>query len=297
MISGKRLIQFALCFLLSITVLLSCSKQAYPVPDSNYAMSLIEKQCSFGARVPGTDAHEQCIDFLIEEMSMYADSIMTQTFMYDVSYSEDSVLFTNIFGIFNPDKKETIFLCTHFDSRPFSSVEGVPTPGANDGGSGTGLLLAIAKTLKEHPLDKRVVLMLIDGEDAGRDNHKNEWFIGSKYYSAHPLFEIPDICILVDMIGDADLNIHREGYSEIFNAPLNSKVFSIAELLGVKSFKNSVKYFIDDDHLPLNNIGYKCINIIDFDYEYWHTPDDTPDKCSAASLDDVGKVLMRVIYE
>lgn len=292
---NRRLNLSGICFLISLMIV-SCTAE-YPEADGEYAMSLIEQQHQLGARVPGTDAHEKGAELIKNELALYADTVFSQTFNMKMSYSDEEIRFTNIFAVLNPDSSNTVFLCAHYDSRPFSSEQGIPTPGANDGASGTALLISLAKTLRDNPQGKRIILMMIDGEDGGTDEHKEEWFIGSKYYAQNPIYDIPDMCVLVDMIGDKDLAIHREGYSEIFNPGLNDRIFGTAELMGKTVFKNSMKYFIDDDHIPLNTIDYKCVVLIDFDYEYWHTPEDTPDKCSAESLKDVGDVLLRLIYE
>ena len=279
--------------LISMVLFISCNRNEY----SQYAYSLIEKQCSFGARVPGTLAHEKCIDFLFNELNQYVDSTKKQEFYTNVSYSQDSVKFTNIIGYINNNYDSTIMLCSHYDSRPFSNKEGLPTMGANDGASSTALLIAISKYLYEHKINKNIIIVLFDGEDAGRLGHEDEWFIGSKYFAQEYKDRIPDCTILLDMIGDSDLDIYKEGFSELYNYTLNNKIFDIAKKLKKKSFHNYVKYRIEDDHIPLNEKGFNAIDIIDMDYKYWHTPEDTPDKCSVESLDEVFQVIRYFLYE
>ncbi len=282
--------------LISIIFLISCSNsnnQTY----GEYAYSLIEKQCSFGARVPGTKAHEECIKFLENELKEYCDNVKLQEFFQEVSYSENKIKFTNIIAYIDNNADTTIMLCSHYDSRPFSSEKGKPTMGANDGASGTAVILALAKYIKNHKVNKNIIIVFFDGEDAGRKGHENEWFIGSKYFAYNYKDKIPEYTILLDMIGDEDLNIYKEGFSELYNYRLNEKIFNIAKKLKKKTFHKYVKYRIEDDHIPLNKAGFNAIDIIDMDYKFWHTPYDTPDKCSVESVQDIFDVMRYFIYE
>lgn len=284
--------KFSAAVSLFILLFSSCRAEAF---DSDKAFSLLEKQCSFGARVPGSNAHEECLAFIISEASKSADTVYTQSFKKTVSYSKDSVTFTNVIAEINPKGSEHIMLFSHYDSRPFSDKEGLPTPGANDGASSTALLLGLLAYFRENPADKRITFVFFDGEDGGRLLHYDEWFIGSTYFAENYSGSIPEKSILLDMIGDRDLKIRKEGYSELANSELNSEIFANAKRLGKKSFEGSVGYFVDDDHLPLNRKGFRCVDIIDMDYKYWHTTDDTPDKCSKESLSDVADVILETI--
>ncbi|MGE3062360.1 MAG: M28 family peptidase [bacterium] len=282
--------------LISILILSFASCSAEPI-DGDYAFSLIEKQCSFGARVPGTDAHEECVFFIRNEAEKYADTVYLQQFKKRVSYDSDTILFTNIIAEINPDESRKIMLFSHYDSRPFSSKKNTPTPGANDGASSTALLIAMMKQMKKDSIKDNIVFVFFDGEDGGRDIHYDEWFIGSRYFAEKYNEKLPEMAILLDMIGDNDLLIKKEGNSELFNHELNTKIFKNAEKLKKKTFENAIGYFVDDDHIALNKAGFRCVDIIDMDYAYWHTPEDTPDKCSKESLVDVGEVILKTIYE
>ena len=283
--------------LTAILISISCNADYSSEFDSDRAYSELKKQCSFGARVPGTESHMKCVDYIYTYLNLYADTVYIQNFKKRVSYSDEIIEFKNIIAVFNNNSDVNIMLCSHFDSRPFSSVKGVPTPGANDGASSTAVLMEMARIMKEKRPENNVMLVFFDGEDAGRTNHPDEWFLGSKYFAGNYKGTMPDIAILIDMIGDADQHIYREGFSEIYNSDLNNKVFGIAEEMGILSFHNSVGYFVQDDHIPLNNAGIKCIDLIDWDYKYWHTPEDTPDKCSAESIQKIGDILLEIVYE
>jgi len=288
------LIKYSIIISSALLSLSSCASQKY---DSDYAFSLIEKQCSFGPRVPGSDSHDECVKFLIQELEKYADTIYVQEFEKSMSYSKKKISFKNIIAVLNADSGGKIMLFSHYDSRPFSSEKDTPTPGANDGGSSTALLISLARYFKENKYRGHLEFVFFDGEDGGRELYYDEWFEGSKHFAENYKDPLPDIAILVDMIGDKDLSIYKEGNSEISNPKLNEKVFLNAKKLKKNSFKSSIGYFVDDDHIALNSKGFRCINLIDMNYEYWHTPYDTPDKCSKKSLSDVAEVLIKTINE
>uniref|UniRef100_A0A7C3N8D1 M28 family peptidase n=1 Tax=candidate division WOR-3 bacterium TaxID=2052148 RepID=A0A7C3N8D1_UNCW3 len=283
-------------FLLSLTVLTSLNFFCSDF-DARYAFSLLEKQSSFGPRVPGSEAHKKTVDFIVDFLNKYVDTVYVQKFSKKVSYSKKEIEFYNIVGVLNKDKEENIMLFSHFDSRPFSNKKGEPTSGANDGASSTALLLYLSKYFKENGFKERIDFVFFDGEDGGSITHPEDWFIGSKYFSENYSGKIPKIAILVDMIGDRELNIKREINSEIVNSKLYDKIFEKAKKLGKKSFINKLGFFVEDDHIPLNKKGFKCVDIIDIEYKYWHTTEDTPDKCSEESLKDVGEVLIETIYD
>jgi Zn-dependent M28 family amino/carboxypeptidase len=170
-----------------------------------------------------------------------------------------------------------------------------PIPGANDGASGVAVLLELARQFAAKPPPVGVQIVLFDGEDYGPGNDR--MYLGARYYAKRPARPKPEYAILIDMIGDKDLQIWREQYSEN-NAPeINDKVWKAAEALGAKAFQPGLKHTITDDHLPLQEAGFKAIDLIDFDYGPWHTLDDTPEKCSPASLRTVGEVLAKVVYD
>ena len=142
-----------------------------------------------------------------------------------------------------------------------------------------------------------VDLVLFDGEDYGSDEWQSGWFLGSTHFAGQMGGYRPRLAILIDMIGDKDLQIYREAISENYAPDLNDYIWKIAAELESMVFINSVKDTVSDDHIPLLSRGIKTIDIIDFDYPYWHTQQDTPDKCSAESLGEVGRVLTAAIFD
>ena len=143
-------------------------------------------------------------------------------------------------------------------------------------------------------------IVLFDGEDYGRglNGDVSDYFLGARRFAAvHKGKVAPRLGILLDMIGDKDLTIYHEGYSNQSYPDHVARVWRAAAGLGYKQFVSTQKYFIQDDHIPLLAAGIPCIDLIDFDYPPWHTAGDTPDKCSPQSLKAVGDVVLKVVYE
>ncbi len=272
------------------------------------AFSYLEKQVAFGPRNPGSEGHKACLGFLQKELNKWADQVELQSFTYRDQFRKKTLKLTNVIARFNPEKKRRIFLAAHWDTRPTADQDkeenrNKPIPGANDGASGVAVLLEIARVLHNQKPNIGVDLILFDGEDYGRSGHLDEYFLGSRYFAenyAKGKFK-HEFGILIDMVGDARLNLKREGYSMRYLPWLVDKVWKTAQNLGFYEFSDEFLGYVDDDHVPLLKKGIPCIDIIDFEYpdksnRYWHTLQDTPDKCSAQSLSIVGTVLLEIVY-
>ncbi|MFM7321253.1 MAG: M28 family peptidase, partial [Armatimonadota bacterium] len=170
-----------------------------------------------------------------------------------------------------------------------------PIDGANDGASGVAVLVELARVFAAKHPDVGVQFVFFDGEDYGPG--LEHMFLGAKVYARNPLFPKPTFGILIDMIGDKDLGIYRETNSDAVASDINTLVFSTARELGISAFVDEPRHEILDDHLPLQRLGWKVIDLIDFDYGPWHTLDDTVDKCSPEALKAVGDVLAKVVYD
>ena len=197
--------------------------------------------------------------------------------------------------------KKTI-LCAHWDTRPWADREplqvnrNTPIPGANDGASGVAVLMEICTALDSLSSTKSVEIIFFDGEDMGNGGD-NFWFLGSKHFAAQAKPASYAGAILIDMIGDRNLSIPKEPGS-VKSAPLLIRtLWDIAASLNIPAFVDRMGPMVLDDHVPLIEKGLPAIDLIDFDYPYWHTAQDTPDKCSAESLDAVGRVLIGYLYE
>ncbi len=189
--------------------------------------------------------------------------------------------------------KPWIILGAHYDSRlhanqdPDLAARELPVPGANDGASGVAALLELARVLPRD-IDGQIWLVFFDAEDNGNIEGW-DWILGSRAF-ADSLQSKPDGVVVLDMIGDADLNIYLEGNSD---SALSAEIWQQAAELGHEDvFINSVKYSMLDDHSPFLARGIPAVDIIDFDYPYWHTRADTLDKISANSLQAVGETLL-----
>ncbi|MFC2076965.1 M28 family peptidase [candidate division KSB1 bacterium] len=284
-----------------LTASLSAAADSF---DSRRAFQELEAQVAFGPRPPGSAAHEKLLDYLVAGLEVHADQVRLQPFSRPGHDGSGEVRFTNVIAEFSVGSPRRILLGAHWDTRPFAEKEpepanrGKPIPGANDGASGVAVLMEVARNLAEKPPPPGVGvdIVLFDGEDWGRTGHLEEYFVGSRYFAANLDGYRPEFGIILDMVGDREQTFFRERYSELMAGPVVEMVWSKARLLGLDSFIDSPGQAIMDDHLPLLEAGILVIDIIDFDYPFWHTLQDTPDKCSPSSLEAVGVLVLSIIY-
>jgi len=272
------------------TLLLSCIQENPASFNGNNALNYVQKQVEFGPRIPGSSNSNALKSFLEKELEFSGWNVEFQNFIFD-----DEEL-TNIIAK-SSDNPPRIIIGTHFDTRELSdnesldSLKKIPVPGANDGASGTAVLLELSRVIKKEDYD--IWLLFFDGEDQGYIKDW-DWSMGARYFVNHLILK-PDSVIIIDMIGDANLNIYKEKSS---TNSLVEAIWNQAEKLGYGShFIQEYKYSIIDDHLPFIENGIPACLIIDFDYPYWHTTNDTPDKISANSLEIIGNVLISWLSE
>lgn len=249
----------------------------------------VQAQLEFGARIPGSPASQETAQYIQTTLKQNSWRVETQDFSFmDVPLS-------NITGK-KGDGEKIILVGTHYDTRAVAdqdsdnNLHSEPVPGANDGASGSAVLLELSRVL-EPPPGTQVWLVFFDGEDQG---HLNDWgwSVGADYF-VHQLTEKPAKAVIVDMIGDEDLNIYREKNS---TATLVDELWNIATDLGYQSYLiPEFKYAMIDDHLAFVNQGIDTALLIDFDYPYWHTTHDTIEHVSPASLQIIGDVLVNWI--
>lgn len=278
----------------------STSRTANAVFDAQRAFAMLEKQCEFGPRPPGSAAHKETQNYLFTELQKYANSVVLQPHQYKTGTV--TLQLNNILAEFGPPTGgETLLLAAHWDTRPFADRDPKPENrdkpilGANDGASGVAVLLEIARVLKTHPPPRRVVIVLFDGEDYGRSIEN--MFIGSRFFARNLGKWRPDYGILLDMVGDKDLMLPIERYSWNANPGFAEAIWKRAATLGLTPFQHRVGDAIMDDHVPLIEVGIPMVNIIDFTYPYWHTVEDTVDKCSPKSLEVVATLVISIIYD
>ncbi len=283
------------------------SRVSRPSFDEARSFEHILRQCSFGPRIPGTKAHRDCLQYITEELGRYASQITRHKFTYTSHALGKEVTGTNIWArIEGSQAKESILLCAHWDSRPIADRDPSPgnrwkgVPGANDGASGVALLLEIARILGSKPPHREVHIVLFDMEDMGdlppHGLHKDPFCIGSsRFVQEHPDFR-PSWGILVDMVGKRGLRIKKEAISANWARHLVEKVWAVARKRRSGVFAEEQGQPIFDDHVPFLEKGIPVVDLIDMDYPFWHTVEDTPDKCSATSLKEVGEVILELIY-
>ena len=296
-----------LLIMIATFLLMTCQGSNSLKFDGEKAMSYLVQQCDIGHRHPGSVGHEQAKDMYLKFLANYSDTIITQEF--DQYIARDSVTFqlTNIIAGFNVEKGNALLVGAHWDTRPRAEYDpnpanrDKPIMGANDGASGIAVLMHLAELLHQKNLNRTVYLVFFDGEDYGYHDTTEFFCIGSKYFAKNlPAKNISE-AIIVDMIGDKNLEIPIERNSYRSNKKLIKTLWKIAEKHGFKAYKNYLGSEIYDDHIPLIEIAnIPSVDLIDFTYpdkytNYWHTQADTPDKCSGESLRQVGQVILDYI--
>jgi len=258
---------------------------AAPAFDGSHAFDYAEILMSFGPRVPGSAGSQETLEYVRSELQQSGWQVEIQ------SFDHNGVMLNNIVAFQNP-KTAQVLIGAHYDTRAISDQESdpelqrLPVPGANDGTSGTAVLLELARSLQNSK--RGVWLVFFDGEDQGHINDWG-WSVGAQYFADH-LKVPPQNVIVIDMIGDADLNVYREKQSD---KDLCDEIWNSAEELGLGgSIINQEKYAMLDDHLPFVKLGIPACLLIDFDYPYWHTQSDTLEHISVDSLQAIGDVLL-----
>lgn len=260
------------------------------------AFGFLKVQCDMGFRYAGTKGHELCREFIKKRLLENGFKVVEQPFIYK------GKTYYNIYGELNNNAKDWVLLAAHWDTRPFadrdSTSEKRKTPilGANDGASGVAVLLELAGILKDKKYNKNnYILTFFDGEDWGSTT--DTMFLGSRYLSEHFIIPMAKWGVLIDMIGDSDLHVNKEANSYILAKDLTEKIWKKAVKLYPDVFNDELTYKISDDHLYLNKCGIPTALMIDFEYPYWHTVSDTPEKCSPASLQIIGDLLLKLVLE
>jgi hypothetical protein len=270
--------------------------------NGEQALSYVQQQVAFGPRIPRTPPHEREGDWILAHLRSTADTVIVQAFAH-VTRRGDTLHLRNFIGRFRPRATERVLYLAHWDTRPHAdqsanlAAQRLPVPGANDGASGVAVLLGVADALKAKPPAAGVDLLFVDGEDYGDFADSTEVLIGSRYFAAHlPPGDPPLFAVLFDMIGDKDLDIYYEGNSETGAPEVVDRVWRTAHDLGYdRYFLRGIKHTLIDDHVSLQHAGIHTIDVVDFDYPFWHTTEDTIDKVSAASLQIVGDVAVAVL--
>ena len=279
--------------------------------NADSAFSHVEAQCNFGPRVPGTEAHKSCARYLENYLRAHCDEVMVQRAPV-TTFDATRLEAVNLIGIINPQAERRILLVAHWDCRPWADSDpdpakvNEPVMGANDGASGTAVLLELARMFHNKKPSVGVDLLLTDVEDWGAEDNEDSWALGTQYWVAnrHKESYKPLFAILLDMVGAKGATFHREAFSDMYASNVGDEVWRVAAEQGFS------QYFIDtagggatDDHVCINKGGIPCIDIIDMRtsttgfYPGWHTTHDTVDQIDRATLNAVGQTLAALIYE
>ena len=260
------------------------------------AFAHVQRLVDFGPHPPGSKAIEKSRDYIEDQLRRSGWQVTRQAFSDDTPRGRTQ--FVNLIAHFSGQGKPAsprFLLCSHYDTKIFDTIRFV---GANDGGSSTGLLLELARVIGEHPdLAKNLELVFFDGEEACEQFSEKDGLYGSRYFARQlqsggaKQFRGG---LLFDMVGDRSLGITLPTNSP---AEMARDIFAAAEALKLRNYFTYLGRELIDDHVPLNAIGIPTVDIIDFDYPWWHTADDTIDKISAQSLQTVGSVALYYLSE
>lgn len=279
--------------------------------DGNNAYNLVKAQCDFGPRVPGTPAHSKCAEWLEQQLRDYCDSTIVQQAQV-TTFDGTTLNIKNLIGIINPDADNRILLLAHWDCRPWADNDPDPAKhkepvmGANDAASGVAVLLELARVMNDKKPTVGVDILLTDAEDWGTNNMEESWALGTQYWAKHPHVEgySPRFGILLDMVGAKGAKFSKEIQSMQYAPSVVNEVWDMAQQSGYGSyFDNNAGGAITDDHIVVNQMGIKCIDIIDMRqggdtgfFDGWHTTGDTLDKIDPTVLKVVGQTVANVIY-
>jgi hypothetical protein len=270
--------------------------------DGRQALLWVQHQVAAGPRVPGTEAHRVIGAWIEAQLRRRADTVEVQAWTH-VTQRGDSLPMRNFLARFRPADPNRVLYVAHWDSRPNADEDPdparrrQPVPGANDGASGVALLLGVADALRLSAPSVGVDLLLTDGEDWGDDFSGPDALIGARYFARTlPPGYRPLFAVVWDMVGDRNQRFEQEGHSLDRSPEVVERVWTTAESLGLRRvFRPQRGGYITDDHIPLLEAGLRAIDVIDWEYDAWHTTADTPDKVSAQSLENVGRVALALV--
>jgi len=291
---------------------------AAPTFDADSAYQYVATQVAFGPRVPNTKAHVQCGDYLVAQLKSFGAKIYEQT-MQLKTYDKKTLDCRNIIGVFNPENTNRILLCAHWDSRPYADHDAnkdnyrKPIDAADDGGSGVGVLLEIARQIGKNNPSVGVDIIFFDAEDYGtpafeKEDDTNSWCLGTQFWAKNPHVKgyRAQYGILLDMVGGHNATFYKEMQSVKFAARYVEAVWEKARDLGYgRFFLNADGGAITDDHQYVNTErNIPCIDIINYDPQsengfapWWHTINDTMSNIDKETLKAVGQTVLEMIYE
>lgn len=283
---------------------------AAPVFNADSAYAFVEKQLSFGPRVPNSEGHKKCGDYLISQLKTYGAEVIVQEAKV-MAYTGASLRIRNIIARYNPEKTNRVVLFAHWDTRPFSDMDPVndkdPVPGADDGASGVAVLLEIARNIQTTQPQVGIDLIFLDGEDYGNAGGEPETYcLGTQYWAKNPPIPgyMPKYGILLDMVGARGAMFCKEAYSRQYASSVVENIWNTAAQLGYANYfisKDSDP--LTDDHVFINTLAkIPTADIINYNRDtggfgsHWHTQDDNISIIDKNTLKAVGQTVTQVIY-
>ena len=280
-----------------------------PSFDENRAMDLLETQCAFGPRYPGSSGHLEMKKFMELFLNPLSDSLYIMNEKIPHPYQKINLHLTNYLARFHIEAPYRIMLMAHWDTREFADQDPnpnnhkLPVIGANDGASGVAVLLVLAEILHSlPPMNIGIDLLFVDGEDQGRSGDPKNFGLGTQAFAKNVPDPRPQFAICLDMVADHEQHFPIEHFSLKQAPEVVQSIWTLANDLGYNQFENRIGHAVMDDHYFLyKHAKIPAIDIIDFDYpntevNYWHTVQDIPENCSAESLGNVGTVMTQFIY-
>lgn len=282
-----------------------------PAFNGDSAYVFVEKQLSFGTRVPGSPGHKATQKWLVEKLRSYGAEVTLQPFKAKI-YNGQVWDAANIIARINPDKKQRYIIAAHYDTRyiaekdPDPAKRNLPIMGADDGGSGVAVILELARIIHENPIDLGIDFVLFDAEDNGNNDDDNSWCLGAQHWSREAVKSKykAEWGILLDLVGAKGARFPKEYFSQQFAAELHNKVWDLAIGMGYGDlFENTARGVVNDDHYHVNTIAkIPMIDIINIPNEngsfghYHHTHLDDIGIIDRNVLRKTGQVVAAVLY-
>lgn len=320
-----NLMRKAIFIALSGVILFSCNPhqrtpevydlQEAPTFNPDSAYQFIEDQLGLGFRIPGTEGHQACGDYLVERLSTYGFAVTEQVDTI-LGFDQNEFPLRNIIGSINPEAKKRVLLCAHWDSRPYADQgaenQDKPIVGANDNASGVAVVLEMARLMGSTPPNVGIDIVLFDMEDQGRpaydknaDPEDHGYCLGSEYWCLNPTGPKQDFGILLDMVGAENAEFTMESYSMEYASQYVYQIWDIGKQLGYGNhFIYNRTHKVYDDHARVNYMaGIPCVDIIHQDiqnkmlfWDHWHTHNDNIDIIDKSTLNAVGETVLHVLY-
>lgn len=282
---------------------------AVPAFSGDRALELVRRQCGLGPRTPGSPGNAALRRLITETATRAGLSVVSDCFDAPLGPGGRAVEACNLIVSAGPAGGRRLWLAAHFDTRPWADQDpvaarrGQPVAGANDGGSGTAVLLCLLELMGRQAPPQGVDVLFLDAEDSGEPHDASGFCLGSRHLAGNlgtftsPLSgATPRGLVLLDMIGGVGARVPQEGFSLEHAPDWTEAVFARAAELGLGMFDAVPGRSVFDDHVPFLGAGVPAVDLIDFDYPQWHTADDTPARCSAASLAQAGRLVTDLVY-